>query len=93
MDTSVTVVAVAVGASLALWVCTVAAGAYAIWTFVYKPWKAIRADMVALDTKVNQAVATLSQQRVLTLTDEEVAMRERQMRARQTARREAGVGS
>jgi hypothetical protein len=93
MDTALVVVAVIAGASCALWLCTVAAGVYVIRTFVFAPWKVLRADVIALDTKVTQAMATVQQQRVLTLTDEEVAHRERQMQARQTARRGAGVAS
>ncbi len=80
------VVAVLVGAALALWGCTVAATAYAIWTFVWKPWRVVRTDMKALAEQVNAAVALVQRERVLTLTDEEVAHRERRVAARQAAR-------
>jgi hypothetical protein len=82
-------VAVLVGVSLALWVATGAVIAYVVWAWVYKPWKVMRGDIQAVNAKADAALQAVQQARVLTLTDEEVALRERQMRTRQSARREA----
>lgn len=85
-------VAIAVGLSLGLWVTTVAAVAYVLWAWVYKPWKVMRTDIAAAGQAASAAVQAVQQARVMTMTDEEVSLRERQMQARQSARRTAGGG-
>lgn len=81
-----TVLAVLVGATLALWLCTAAATAFVLYHFVYKSWKVMRTDMHALNTKVDASLQLLNRERVMSLTDEEVAFREQRSQARQRER-------
>jgi len=84
--TDVTLVAVLVGVSLALWVTTVAATAFVLYHFVYKSWTVMRKDMRALAQQVAEGVALLNRERIVALSDEEVAYREARMQARQRER-------
>jgi len=69
-----------------LWVIAVALGVYAWWRYVYAPWKTMRADIAALNTKIDGVAAQVSIQRVDALSNEEVAYRESRLNARQRAR-------
>jgi len=82
----VTALAVLVGLLLGLWVATIAATAYALYFWVYKPWGTMRKDMTALAQQVSDAVALINRERVMALSDEEIAQRESQLHARRVAR-------
>ena len=66
------------------WVFTIIATCFALWQWVYLPWKVMRADIVAL----NREMGELRQQaRVKIMSDEEVAHVEARMNARERVRR------
>jgi len=81
------------GISLALWVCTVAVVSYALWHYVFQPWKVMRKDMASLVQKqqeTQQYFETVVRPRIEAFTDEELAMVERRLRERGRVRA-AGV--
>ena len=88
-----TILAVLVGFTLAAWVLTSAAVAYALWRYAYQPWRVVRADVAALNAKVDQHVAwaqaTMTTRRMSSMTDEELASVERRLR-RDSASRAQG---
>lgn len=81
-----TLLAVLVGVALTLWVVTVAVTAFVIWTYVYKPWKTMRTDMQALARQVTEALSLLNRERVMSLSDEEIAAREKLLQAKRSVR-------
>lgn len=75
-------------ATLALmaWLFTVLGVTFAIYHFVWKPWKVMRADVVALHTEMKNLAAQVQRAQVLAHSDEEVARIEARMNARARAR-------
>lgn len=79
---------------------TVAQGAgllgtgYAIWRYVYEPWKVMRRDIAALGAQhaalKAEIEASMASRRMDVLTDEEVALREQALKFRQVERAKMG---
>ena len=82
--------AFALGFLYALNLAVAGAVAYILYMYVYRPWKVMRADLVALDGKLNalhaEMNAAMSARRVDALSDAEVAFRENQLLAKSRAR-------
>ena len=82
-------VAILLGVSLTLWVCTVSAVSYTLWRYVFKPWKIMRLDMESLVQKQAETqnyFETAIRPRIEAFTDEELAMVERRLRERSRVR-------
>lgn len=93
-----TALAVLVGFTLALTLAMAGALAYAIWRFVWVPWKVVRADIGALNRKHDEFAAEVRGQlergraRVGRFSDPELADIEKHLDADARARRmEQGV--
>lgn len=69
---------------------------YALWRYAFQPWKALRADVSALNLRFEQAVAEMrslaTREKVFARTDEDVAFIERKTAAKQAARSGRVVG-
>ena len=71
---------------LMAWIFTVLGVAYAIFHFVWRPWKIMRADVAALNDTVKALASQVQRAAVLAHDDGEIARIEARMNARQRAR-------
>ena len=71
---------------LMAWLFTVIGVAYAIYKYVYAPWKIMRADVSALNDAVKSLAAQVQRAAVLAHDDGEIARIEARMNARARAR-------
>lgn len=83
---------VLVGISLTLWFCTTLAVAYAMYRYVFLPWKVIRKDLAALDIKIEEVRQLSAIRRAEVMSDQEAAFIEERLRARSAARSSQGLG-
>lgn len=72
--------------ALMAWLFTVIGVAYAIYRFVWQPWRVMRTDINALNEAVKALAAQVQRAQVLAHSDEETARIEARMNARQRAR-------
>jgi hypothetical protein len=67
-----------------LLLCMAGAGTYAVWRYVFQPWKVMRRDVVALNDRLNELTQrvelTLARRNVEAMTDEEIAIIENRQR-------------
>ena len=84
------VLAVALSAvALTLCFAQTVAVAYVLWRYSFLPWRRALGALKDMETKVSEALElarSASKANVLTMSDEEVAFRERRLRARANAR-------
>lgn len=73
-------VALAAGLSLGLWLLTVAAVAYALWRYVWRPWCVVRRDHDAVRQELEAFRA--ERREALLRTEADEARIERNLRAR-----------
>lgn len=76
--------------ALMAWLFTVLGVAYAIYKYVFAPWKVMRADVSALHVEVKNLAGQLQRAQVLAHDDGEIARIEARMNARQRARAPEG---
>ncbi len=57
--------AVLVGFMIAAWIFTLAGTAYAVWRYVYGPWKVMRTDISALQQSVHSRLSALETEQQL----------------------------
>lgn len=72
--------------ALTAWAFTVLAVGYVVYRYAFLPFKVCRADITALNAKVDGVASQIQVQRVTALSDEEIAHRERRQTARTQAR-------
>jgi len=74
------------GFMVAAWLFTVGSSIYVYWRYNYAPWKVMRADVAALNAKIEEHVAwvknELGLRKAMGLSDEETAALERRLKAR-----------
>lgn len=83
---------VLVGISLTLWLCTILAVAYILWRYSFAPWRSMRVDIKALDTKIEEVRQLSAIRRAEVMSDQEAAFIEERLRARSAARSSQGLG-
>lgn len=76
------------GIMTAAWVFTVGGVGYAIWRYVYAPWKTMRADIRALNDEIVKLKQNEQLRKVLTLDPEDEYRAEIRAAARRLARSE-----
>lgn len=72
--------------ALMAWLFTVLGVAYAIYRFVWTPWKVMRADITALHSEVKSLAEQVRRAQVLAHDDADLARIEAKINARQRAR-------
>mgnify|MGYP001615035929 CR=1 FL=1 len=87
--------AVLVGVALTAWLMTLVGVSYALWRYAFQPWKALRADVLALNGKVDATIAQLAEirslltpARIAAMSNEELASIERRLRRDASMRQE-----
>jgi hypothetical protein len=73
---------VLLGFMVGAWMATLVGVAYALWRYVYGPWKVVRADIAALNERVTILTNDLGARKILGLDDSERARLEARAFAR-----------